>query len=165
MLFSTIVTFQLLLIFRKNIQSLFVLWLRKVRKGVSKSVAKTLENIKDGELQSVRYYYKALHLRHFDCLWQKWTLKQSKSLSWIKQFSYVFLFHIFLRKNVGLTSLCWEWNFTPSSRDRSHPTITCEIKFCPDKAGQFSTWHLIRFVCNFFEFVFVIMSVYEIESP
>ena len=27
-----------------------------------------------------------------------------------------------------------------------------EIKFCPGKAGQFSTWHLFRFVCIFFEF-------------
>ena len=40
-----------------------------------------------------------------------------------------------------------------------------EIKFRPGKAGQFSTWHLFRFVCNFFEFFFVNMSVYEIENP
>ena len=40
-----------------------------------------------------------------------------------------------------------------------------EIKFRPGKAGQFSTWHLFRFVCNFFEFFFVNMSVYEIEKP
>ena len=40
-----------------------------------------------------------------------------------------------------------------------------EIKFCPSKAGQFSICHLFRFVCNFFEFFFVIMSVYEIENP
>ena len=39
-----------------------------------------------------------------------------------------------------------------------------EIKFCPSKAGQFSICHLFRFVCNFFEFFFVIMSVYEIEN-
>ena len=40
-----------------------------------------------------------------------------------------------------------------------------EIKFRPGKAGQFSTWYLFRFVCNFFEFFFVNMSVYEIENP
>ena len=40
-----------------------------------------------------------------------------------------------------------------------------EIKFRPGKAGQFSAWHLFRFVCNFFEFFFVNMSVYEIENP
>ena len=39
-----------------------------------------------------------------------------------------------------------------------------EIKF-RRKAGQFSTWHLFRFACNFFEFFFVNMSVYEIENP
>ena len=40
-----------------------------------------------------------------------------------------------------------------------------EIKFCLGKAKQFSTWYLFRFVCNFFEFFFVNMSVYEIEDP
>ena len=40
-----------------------------------------------------------------------------------------------------------------------------EIKFRPGKAGQFSTWHLLRFACNFFEFFFVNMSVCEIENP
>ena len=40
-----------------------------------------------------------------------------------------------------------------------------EIKFHPGKAGQFSTWHLFRFVYIFFEFFFVSMSVYEIENP
>ena len=40
-----------------------------------------------------------------------------------------------------------------------------EIKFRPGKAGQFSTWHLFRFLCNFFEFFFVNMSLYEIENP
>ena len=40
-----------------------------------------------------------------------------------------------------------------------------EIKFRPGKAGQFYTCHLFRFVCNFFEFFFVAMSVYEIENP
>ena len=43
--------------------------------------------------------------------------------------------------------------------------VHAEIKFRPSKAGQFSTWHLFRFVCNFFEFFFVTMSVYEIENP
>ena len=40
-----------------------------------------------------------------------------------------------------------------------------EIKFRPGKERQFSTWHLLRFVCIFFEFFFVVMSVYEIENP
>ena len=40
-----------------------------------------------------------------------------------------------------------------------------EIKFRPGKTGQFSTRHLLRFVCNFFEFFFVTISVYEIENP
>ena len=39
-----------------------------------------------------------------------------------------------------------------------------KIKFRPGKAGQFSTWHLFRFACNFFELFFVTMSVYEIEN-
>ena len=45
------------------------------------------------------------------------------------------------------------------------PRLHVEMKFRPDKAGQFSNWHLFRFVCNFFEFFFVNMSVYEIENP
>ena len=32
-----------------------------------------------------------------------------------------------------------------------------EIKFRPGKAGQFSTWYLIRFACTFFGFFFVSM--------
>ena len=36
-----------------------------------------------------------------------------------------------------------------------------EIKFHPDKAGQFSTWYLFRFVFILFYFFFVSMSVYE----
>ena len=39
-----------------------------------------------------------------------------------------------------------------------------EVKFRPDKAGQFSIWHLFRFVYNFFEFFFVTMLVYETEN-
>ena len=39
-----------------------------------------------------------------------------------------------------------------------------EIKFCPGKAGQFSTWYLIRFACIFFGFSFVSMSSYKIED-
>ena len=39
-----------------------------------------------------------------------------------------------------------------------------EMKFCPGKAGQFFTWHLFRFVCIFFEFFFVRMSVYKVEN-
>ena len=40
-----------------------------------------------------------------------------------------------------------------------------EITFRPGMAGQFSTWHLFRSVCNLLEFFFVNMSVYEIENP
>ena len=43
--------------------------------------------------------------------------------------------------------------------------LLVEIKFRPGKAGQFSTWNMFRSVCNFFEFFFVNMSVYEIENP
>ena len=39
-----------------------------------------------------------------------------------------------------------------------------EIKFRPCKAGQFSTWHLLRFVWNFLELFFPSMPVYEIEN-
>ena len=39
-----------------------------------------------------------------------------------------------------------------------------EIKFCLGKAKQFPIWHLFRFVCNFFEFFIVAISVYEIEN-
>ena len=39
-----------------------------------------------------------------------------------------------------------------------------EIKFRLGKARQFPTWHSFRSVCNFFEFFFVAMSVYEIED-
>ena len=42
--------------------------------------------------------------------------------------------------------------------------LRVEVKFRPDKAGQFSIWHLFRFVYNFFEFFFVTMSVYETEN-
>ena len=40
-----------------------------------------------------------------------------------------------------------------------------EIKFRPGKARQFSTGYLSRFVCIFFEFFSVSISVYEIEIP
>ena len=36
-----------------------------------------------------------------------------------------------------------------------------EIKFRFGKAGQFSTWYLVRFACIFFEFFFVSMSFYK----
>ena len=40
-----------------------------------------------------------------------------------------------------------------------------EIKIHPGKAGQFSTWYLIRFARIFFGFFFVsIMSFYETED-
>ena len=39
-----------------------------------------------------------------------------------------------------------------------------EIKFRPGKAGQFSTWYLIRFTCIFFGFFFVSMSFYKTED-
>ena len=52
----------------------------------------------------------------------------------------------------------------PAGTDLTLP-LRVEIRFCPGKARQFSTWHLFRFVCNFFEFSFVTMSVYEIENP
>ena len=39
-----------------------------------------------------------------------------------------------------------------------------EIKFRPGKAGQFSTWYLIRFADIFFGFFFVSMSFYKIED-
>ena len=57
------------------------------------------------------------------------------------------------------------WNFTRSSWENLIPRLHGQIKFCPGKAGQFSTWHLFRFVCSFFEFFFVILSVYEIKNP
>ena len=44
------------------------------------------------------------------------------------------------------------WNFKPSSRDRFHLRLHVKIKFRLDKAWQFSTWHLFRFVCIFFRF-------------
>ena len=40
-----------------------------------------------------------------------------------------------------------------------------KIKFCPGKAGQSSTWHLVRFVYIFFEFFFVSMLFYKTENP
>ena len=39
-----------------------------------------------------------------------------------------------------------------------------EIKFRPGKAGQFSTYYLIRFACIFFEFFFVSMSFYKTQD-
>ena len=53
----------------------------------------------------------------------------------------------------------------PAGTDLTLRWLHVEIKFRPGKAGQFSTWHLLRFVCNFFEFFFLNMSVYEIENP
>ena len=38
-----------------------------------------------------------------------------------------------------------------------------EIKFRPGKAGQFSTWYLIRFAI-FFGFFFISMSFYKTED-
>ena len=57
------------------------------------------------------------------------------------------------------------WNFTPSSWDKCHPPITCGNYLLSRQGGTFSTWHLFRFACNFFEFLFAILSVYEIENP
>ena len=39
-----------------------------------------------------------------------------------------------------------------------------EIKLCPGKAGQFSTWYLIKFTCIFFGFFFVSMLFYKTED-
>ena len=39
----------------------------------------------------------------------------------------------------------------PAETDFTH-RLHVEIKFCPGKAEQFSTWYLIRFVCIFFGF-------------
>ena len=39
-----------------------------------------------------------------------------------------------------------------------------EIKFPPGKAGQFSTWYLIRFACISFGFFFVSISFYKTED-
>ena len=39
-----------------------------------------------------------------------------------------------------------------------------EIKFRPSKAGQFSTWYLIRFAYIFFRFFFVSMSFCKTED-
>ena len=39
-----------------------------------------------------------------------------------------------------------------------------EIKFCPGKAGQFSTWYLVRLACILFGFFFVSMSFYKTED-
>ena len=44
------------------------------------------------------------------------------------------------------------------------PRLHVEIKFRPGKAGQFSTWHLFRFVCIFFELFFVSISLYELKT-
>ena len=61
----------------------------------------------------------------------------------------------------------------PVCRDETSPRpagtdltlrLHVEIKFRPGMAGQFSTRHLFRFVCNFFEFFSVTISVYEIEN-
>ena len=58
----------------------------------------------------------------------------------------------------------------PACRDEisTRPTETyftlglhVEIKFRPGKAGQFSTWYLIRFACISFGFSFVSMSFYK----
>ena len=40
-----------------------------------------------------------------------------------------------------------------------------EIKFCPSKAGQFSTKYLFRFACIFFKFFLISISVYDVENP
>ena len=61
--------------------------------------------------------------------------------------------------------VCWdEISPRPAGTDLTL-RLHVEIKFRPGKAGQFSTWHLFRFVSNFFEFFFVNISVYEIENP
>ena len=39
-----------------------------------------------------------------------------------------------------------------------------EIKFRPGRAGQFSTWYLVRFACILFRFFFVSMSFYKTED-
>ena len=56
-----------------------------------------------------------------------------------------------------------EISFRPAWTDLTL-RLHVEIKFRPGKAGQFSAWHLFRFVCNFFELFFVTISVYEIEN-
>ena len=38
-----------------------------------------------------------------------------------------------------------------------------EITFRPGKAGQFSTWYLVRFACIFFGFFFTSMSFTKLK--
>ena len=53
----------------------------------------------------------------------------------------------------------------PAESDFTLLRLNVEIKFRPGKAGQFSTWYLIRFACIFFGFFFVSMSFYKTEDP
>ena len=56
------------------------------------------------------------------------------------------------------------WNFIRPTGTDFILLLHEEIKFRLGKAGQFSTWHLSRFACIFFEFFFVSISVYQIEN-
>ena len=102
-------------------------------------------------------------------------------------------FHLVKPGQVSLYDYKWKLNFVPA-RQHSFPPGIClagdymipvygdeisphpggtdlilrlhvEIEFRPGKVGQFSTCHLFRSVCNFFDFFFVTMLVYEIENP
>ena len=81
--------------------------------------------------------------------------------------------------NLKFHKICEVWRFLggdymiPAFRDEisTRPAekdftlwLHMEITFRPGKAGQFSTWYLIRFACIFFEFFFVSMSFYETED-
>ena len=69
-----------------------------------------------------------------------------------------------LERIVALKELCRdEISTRPAEKDFTI-RLHVEIKFRPGKAGQFSTWDLIKFECIFFGFFFVSILFNKIED-
>ena len=81
-----------------------------------------------------------------------------------KNFQVFYLVQLTLRWRYMISVCLGETSSRPAETDLTL-RLRVEIKFCPGISGQFSTWHLFRFVCNFFEFFIVTMSVDKIENP
>ena len=58
---------------------------------------------------------------------------------------------------------CWDEISTRPAETDFTLQLHVEIKLRPGKAGQFSTWYLIRFACIFFGFFFVSISFTKLK--
>ena len=83
----------------------------------------------------------------------------------IKMLSIMFVLILMVKGGDYIIPVCREEISTRPAGKYFNLRLHVEIKICPGKAGQFSTWRVFRFVCIFIGFFFVSMSFYKIENP